>query len=525
MSHLAGPTPTSSPMTPPRTTPNTPDTPSTTSDPKISQHDNKSDFLIQFDNGADYNNGVSIAEGAQESLGRCVERLTLAEFDRHSSTSEDRGRARMQDSAPEIAPLRSRSVDHSVDTPRKEFGFGHITEMNESENDASEGATEKVYDTSESESGEQSQDGPKESPDYDINSSGHTATVPIHARPSRGEPLACLFVASLSASRTDAQLFESVSNHFSQWGKLMHVKVLKDWMNRPYSFVQFEDIRKILEEYGSVEDVSILHDSSPSGSRRYALARFAYRDDAIKAFVTLRASSHWAVEWAPNTNTSSLLDRDAIFVGQLNPAQVTKEALRERFEQYGNIKGITLLNRGRLGTRAPIAYAFIEYSSDREASEAIEHENNTEFQGHTISVQYRETNEYRLQRQSYLQQAHAAQSMSSMYFRAIPLTPLMPHSSIDAKGTPLGSGEDGHADSGRYQTYPEQSTPVNTATHHSHSVYYGPPQPPIPSLYVNYHNPYGTPLYSSRGVKEDRGGYSQTSAGPADCAPRLKQSW
>lgn len=46
--------------------------------------------------------------------------------------------------------------------------------------------------------------------------------------------------SSLAATQTDAQLVRSVTEHFQKWGTLMNVKVLKDWMQRPYSFVQFE---------------------------------------------------------------------------------------------------------------------------------------------------------------------------------------------------------------------------------------------------------------------------------------------
>ncbi|KAJ1514710.1 hypothetical protein HMI55_004440 [Coelomomyces lativittatus] len=58
-------------------------------------------------------------------------------------------------------------------------------------------------------------------------------------KPMKGEPKACLFVASLNAQRTDEQLTESVTKHFCKWGKLMNVKVMKDWMHRPYAFVQY----------------------------------------------------------------------------------------------------------------------------------------------------------------------------------------------------------------------------------------------------------------------------------------------
>ncbi|KAG4303055.1 hypothetical protein PCK1_000721 [Pneumocystis canis] len=74
----------------------------------------------------------------------------------------------------------------------------------------------------------------------------------------RGRPAACLFVASLSSSRTDEQLCISVTNHFRKWGNLLNVKVLKDWMQRPYSFVQFENFddakRALREAHNTVID-------------------------------------------------------------------------------------------------------------------------------------------------------------------------------------------------------------------------------------------------------------------------------
>lgn len=70
-----------------------------------------------------------------------------------------------------------------------------------------------------------------------------------HPKPPReqvqekADPLGCLFVASLSSSRTDEQLQESVLHHFQQWGEIVDVKVMKDWANRPYAFVQFRHAR------------------------------------------------------------------------------------------------------------------------------------------------------------------------------------------------------------------------------------------------------------------------------------------
>ena len=48
------------------------------------------------------------------------------------------------------------------------------------------------------------------------------------------------FFGSLTKGKNDEELNVSVSKHFEQWGSLLNVKVLKDWMGRPYAFVQFE---------------------------------------------------------------------------------------------------------------------------------------------------------------------------------------------------------------------------------------------------------------------------------------------
>ncbi|KAI1315037.1 hypothetical protein EDD11_001376 [Mortierella claussenii] len=264
----------------------------------------------------------------------------------------------------------------------------------------------------------------------------------------RGMPQACLFVASLAASRTEADLVESVTAHFRRWGSLLNVKVLKDWMQRPYSFVQFEhiedaqralteaqntiidgrhirieqarvnrtlfilrfgrttteqDLTEVLAQYGPVEDVSIFQDLGPSRNKRYAFAKFAYRDDAIRAYMSLRGNSKWTVEWAPNL--SNQIDKESVFVGQLNPELVTEGVLHERFQDYGSIQNIHLVKRIKPGTNLPTAFAFIEFDDEQSARQAIDHEDNTSFLGNIIRVQHREASEYRLQRQNAAIQA------------------------------------------------------------------------------------------------------------------------
>ncbi|KAF9538131.1 hypothetical protein EC957_007205 [Mortierella hygrophila] len=355
----------------------------------------------------------------------------------------------------------------------------------------------------------------------------------------RGEPQACLFVASLAAVRTDAQLVESVTDHFQKWGTLMNVKVLKDWMQRPYSFVQFENIEDAqramveaqntivdgrhirieqarvnrtlfilrfsrgtteqdlidaLEQYGPVEDVSIFHDLRPaSRHKRYAFAKFAYRDDAIKAYIALRPISHWTIEWAPNLSSQNQIEKESVFVGQLNPDLATEALIRERFQDYGSIKNIHLVKRNKVGAGRATAFAFIEFDSEQAARRAIDHENNTQFLETTIRVQHRETSEYRVQRQNAAMQAA----------RNLVDVPDMPR----APGAP--AGPQGH---GYGHGYPS-SRGLSVGRPMYYSPYYG-----YPGMLMPPHGFYGPPppqpaTMMSQPVVPASGSPSSTEAG------------
>ncbi|EMR08203.1 hypothetical protein PNEG_03373 [Pneumocystis murina B123] len=258
---------------------------------------------------------------------------------------------------------------------------------------------------------------------------------------NRGRPAACLFVASLSSSRTDEELCASVTNHFRKWGNLLNVKVLKDWMQRPYSFVQFEnfedakralreahntvidgrhirvekarvnrtlyisrigqsleeqDVKNLLEPYGEIEDIVIPSSSNQmlrNDMGKCCFARFAFRDDAIQAFSNLRRNGNWIVEWAQNLdqNTSQIpmipIDKTSVFVGQLNPSLVTRESLLNRFKKYGEIVDCSLVNKPNSNRTA---FAFLQFESATSASAAVENENNSNFLDRVIRVQFRE---------------------------------------------------------------------------------------------------------------------------------------
>ncbi|KAJ1340486.1 hypothetical protein BSLG_004933 [Batrachochytrium salamandrivorans] len=210
----------------------------------------------------------------------------------------------------------------------------------------------------------------------------------------RGLPEACLFVASLAAVRSDTELQESVTTHFKAWGELMNVRVIKDWMGRPYAFVQFKvvedaqralveanntiidgrhirieqakvnrtlfvskinstltesEVLEIAAQHGPIESLTVASSSTTntetSGSTAHI--KYRYREDAVDAFAAFRASELWSVDWASNVIDKASRDVDpfCIFVGNLNPVLVTEDLLRERFSVYGEINFINLIVR------------------------------------------------------------------------------------------------------------------------------------------------------------------------------------
>uniref|UniRef100_A0A060T3I0 ARAD1C37532p n=1 Tax=Blastobotrys adeninivorans TaxID=409370 RepID=A0A060T3I0_BLAAD len=260
----------------------------------------------------------------------------------------------------------------------------------------------------------------------------------------RGRPSSCVFVASLSAAHSDDHLSNSVMEHFQQWGKITLVKVLRDQVNRPYAFVQYtndedasaalagaqnttlngrvirceparvnrtlyvtplnqnlaneKSVQSYLEQFGELED--LVHSAGGTfrriGSNSW-FAKFVYRDDAIRAYASLRLHNEWTAEWAQNLDhgpsTARSIDKQSIFIGQLD-SRVTKEAIIERFSRHGTIVDCNLIVRDKRDNLRYSAqsFSFVKFDNERAAAAAVEQENHTIFMDKTIHVQYRELN-------------------------------------------------------------------------------------------------------------------------------------
>ncbi|KAI8365647.1 hypothetical protein EDC96DRAFT_187803 [Choanephora cucurbitarum] len=263
------------------------------------------------------------------------------------------------------------------------------------------------------------------------------------------DPAACVFVASLSKDVPDEELQSDVFQHFLQWGTLSSVKVLKDWLKRPYAFVQFERvedsktaikeapgtilhgrsirceparvnrsiclvsfsqpfhkkfIRSALSSFGEIEDITVLQ---PHGKFHSIVVKFRYREDAIKAYLTLRFSDfeqisrhqqRWFVEWASNMDTDNLygicgnacrLDKSSVFVGNL-PQDTQQEELYSLFGSYGKVLNVHLIQKPYNRCPEKKVFAFIKYQHPFEAAQAIDQENGNVFKDKTLRVSYRQ---------------------------------------------------------------------------------------------------------------------------------------
>lgn len=301
---------------------------------------------------------------------------------------------------------------------------------------------------------------------------------------TKGPPKACLFVASLTNFTTEEELREL----FCEYGEILKIKLLKDHVSRPYAFVQFAcvddaakaientkntilnnrrlrverarvnrtlfvaklskqmqeaEVKNFMEEYGEVESVTIIKNHQTNRSKGCGFVKFAFREDAVNALAELKNSQHkWVVEWATSNNDPETLrvDKNNIFVGALNPQEISEEKLSERFGAYGEMESLTLVNRennnddheennipAQIGDsstpRQRNAFAFIRYKDEAHSALAIKEQNGTEWLGKRIRVQYCESKEMKNKRR--------AKHMKYAQYNMNPYYPSMPMMYLD----------------------------------------------------------------------------------------------
>eukprot|EP00026_Physarum_polycephalum_P004277 Phypoly_transcript_04294.p1 GENE.Phypoly_transcript_04294~~Phypoly_transcript_04294.p1 ORF type:complete len:546 (+),score=93.93 Phypoly_transcript_04294:324-1961(+) len=287
----------------------------------------------------------------------------------------------------------------------------------------------------------------------------------------KGPPQACLFVANLPSPEVGE---DRIREHFSQFGEVLKVKLIKDRSSRPYAFVQFCEVddsnealksnklfdgkrlrverakvnrtlfiaklsrnttnialREQAQKFGPVESVTIIKNHQTNRSKGCGFVKYTYREDAMDAFVGLKNVNHkWVIEWATSTNDPDTLgvDKFNVFLGGLNPDEVTKESIEARFSEYGEIETVSLVNKddeideaaslGPASLGPHSAFAFVRFADPAASAAAIEAENGAEWLGRRIRVQYCESAEMKNKRRitKYTQQPYSPAHIPSVPF-------------------------------------------------------------------------------------------------------------
>src|SRR3990167_395712 len=210
----------------------------------------------------------------------------------------------------------------------------------------------------------------------------------------------------------------------------------------------------------------------------------------MEAFLNLKTKQRrWVVEWATSNNDPEVLcvDKYNIFIGGLNPTQVDKQILQDRFSQYGEIESITLINRAESenpenqtnqNVGAPedfenpnsqkSAFAFIRFKDQAHSASAIESENGVEWLDRRIRVQYCESQEMKNKRRAnkYLKyQYNYYNGLQMMYMGG-----MLPYYPINSNNI--------HHKFNPYAAIPYENAPIDatelSANPYSYPIYYNP---------------------------------------------------
>lgn len=139
-----------------------------------------------------------------------------------------------------------------------------------------------------------------------------------------------------------------------------------------------------LMSYGPLENVRVIPNSTVVDNASAAIAKFRYRDDAVRCHAALRKNPAALVNWTTSSAESSEVDPCAIFVGNL-PSDISRAELETTFGNHGEVVAISIVRKLH-GSN----HAIITYTSPLAAHSATEHEHDTVIGNHRIRVALRE---------------------------------------------------------------------------------------------------------------------------------------
>ena len=152
-----------------------------------------------------------------------------------------------------------------------------------------------------------------------------------------------------------------------------------------------EHLKDICSEYGEVEEVTMVCDRETKRSKGCAFVKFKSADDAkqcLSAMSEITNKHHWIIEWAKSTQIRDTdLDKRTLYITGLTNENADDQSVYDYFSEYGTVEKVTVV--GKNADFPP--YAFVKFTDERYASNALKNENGKYWNGNQLIIQYSET--------------------------------------------------------------------------------------------------------------------------------------
>ncbi|EKE41706.1 hypothetical protein ENUP19_0340G0011 [Entamoeba nuttalli] len=152
-----------------------------------------------------------------------------------------------------------------------------------------------------------------------------------------------------------------------------------------------EILKKVCNQYGEVEEVTMVCDRETKKSKGCAFVSFKTPLEAQKCFSNVPEiinEHHWIIEWAKSTQIrDSDLDKKTLYITGLQNCNANDTSVYDHFSVYGLVEKVTVVGKG--ADFPP--YAFVKFTDEKSAGLALKNENGKFWDGGQLIIQYSET--------------------------------------------------------------------------------------------------------------------------------------
>ena len=175
--------------------------------------------------------------------------------------------------------------------------------------------------------------------------------------------------------KTNVGVIQALKNEVTIGQHVLRIEKAKTQLTLYFSKlgdIEEDQLRTICEQFGEVDDVSLVYDLSTSKCKGNAFVKFLYHDDAISCYNYYHTKKTFVVDWAKSPiRKKSHFDKYTIFVGNIlnDKEKVNNSTVRAIFKKYGKIEKLSsVIKNDKL-------FYFIKYDTTLSPTEALQGEN------------------------------------------------------------------------------------------------------------------------------------------------------